>query len=247
DVYASGVATALSIKSPGVLANDIDDAGYPLTAEIATQTGVTVTLNPDGSFEATVAPHPGSTVTPSFTYTARSSQGTASAVATVNLTFPAPSGLAVSVVDGQNNSTVLTDYRWIIEEDRTFFIDPNCQTNPLPAGCPTVTPQGAPAIYGTNFHTSYMPLVAQGCVGPTACDSGGPLRAIWAMAFAAPAPAPRRQWIPARSCWIRPSTTTSRSCPAMRWIPTTMAIPSGMPWAGLSSSSQAAPGGTPSH
>src|SRR5262249_419067 len=82
DVYASGVATALSIKSPGVLANDIDDAGYPLTAEIATQTGVTVTLNPDGSFEATVAPHPGSTVTPSFTYTARNSQGTASAVAT---------------------------------------------------------------------------------------------------------------------------------------------------------------------
>ena len=64
------------------------------------------------------------------------------------------------------------DYRWIIEEDRTFYVDPNCQTNPLPAGCPTVTTQGAPAVFGTNFHTSYMPIVAQGCVGTISCEDG---------------------------------------------------------------------------
>ena len=51
-------------------------------------------------------------------------------------------------------------------------IDPNCQTNPLPAGCPTATSQGAPAIFGTNFHTSYMPIVAQGCVGEVSCEQG---------------------------------------------------------------------------
>jgi hypothetical protein len=60
----------------------------------------------------------------------------------------------------------------MIEEDRSFYVDPNCQTNPLPAGCPTVNAQGTPAIFGTNFHTSYMPVVAQGCTGPLSCESG---------------------------------------------------------------------------
>src|SRR5207244_6431669 len=36
-------------------------------------------------------------------------------------------------------------------------------------------------------------------------------RAILAMAFAEPACLQRRLWIPARSLWTRPSTTTSRS------------------------------------
>ncbi|HEX5256770.1 MAG TPA: hypothetical protein VFW69_23420, partial [Mycobacterium sp.] len=53
------------------------------------------------------------------------------------------------------------DYRWIIEEDRTFHIDPN-QVN---SGQPT------PSL-GTNFHTSYMPVVAAGCVGKYACEYG---------------------------------------------------------------------------
>jgi len=41
-----------------------------------------------------------------------------------------------------------------------------------PAGCPVATPQGTPAIYGTNFHTAYMPVVAEGCVGTISCESG---------------------------------------------------------------------------
>ena len=56
--------------------------------------------------------------------------------ATVTLIFPAGSGLAVTVVDGHDKTTAITDYRWIIEEDRTFYVDPNCTTNPPPAGCP---------------------------------------------------------------------------------------------------------------
>ena len=75
-------------------------------------------------------------------------------------------------MDGADHTTTLTDYRWIIEEDRTFFVDPKCTQNPLPAGCPTVTSQGAPAVFGTNFHTSYMPLVATGCTGPLSCEGG---------------------------------------------------------------------------
>src|SRR6266404_3791568 len=173
DAYTSKVATSLSIKSPGVLVNDTDAAGYPLTAKIVATSGVTVSLNADGSFTATVATHAG-VVTPSFTYQAINSQGTASSNATVSLNFPAPSNLQVTLIDGITKQALPApaDYRWIIEEDRTFFVDPKCQTNPLPAGCPVATPQGTPAIYGTNFHTAYMPVVADGCVGTISCESG---------------------------------------------------------------------------
>ncbi len=88
------VATTLSIKTPGVLENDSDALGYPLTAEIVGSTGTTVTLNPDGSFTATVPAHAGTT-TASFTYQARNSQGVAGAAATVTLTFPPPSNVQV--------------------------------------------------------------------------------------------------------------------------------------------------------
>ena len=56
----------------------------------------------------------------------------------------------------------ITDYRWIIEEDRTFHVDPSQANNGA-----TPTPS-----LGTNFHTSYMPVVAAGCVGQYACESG---------------------------------------------------------------------------
>ncbi|MEK7919681.1 hypothetical protein AAB991_39090, partial [Burkholderia contaminans] len=70
-----------------------------------------------------------------------------------------------------NKAVKLTDYRWIIEEDRTMQIDPACQVNSAtgrPANCP---PLPVPSL-GTNFHTSYMPVVASGCVGTVACESG---------------------------------------------------------------------------
>src|SRR4029077_1259390 len=45
------------------------------------------------------------------------------------------------------------------------------------AGCPgaTTTGLGTTGIvptFGTNFHTSYMPLVATGCTGPLSCEGG---------------------------------------------------------------------------
>jgi hypothetical protein len=169
--FTSNIATTLSIKPPGVLAACKDAAGYPLTVATSpapTLAGGSVSVDADGGFNATVLAAGSHTLT----FTPKNSQGTSGASATATLVFPQPSNLQVSVVDGLDQSVVLNDYRWIIEEDRTFFVDPNCQANPLPAGCPTVTPQGAPAIYGTNFHTSYMPIVAQGCVGTISCESG---------------------------------------------------------------------------
>ena len=48
----------------------------------------------------------------------------------MTVVFPAGSGLTVKVLDGYDKTTQINDYRWVIEEDRTFYVDPNCQTNP---------------------------------------------------------------------------------------------------------------------
>jgi Bacterial Ig domain len=170
--YTSTVATSLSIKSPGILSVDKDGAGFPLTvvpASVAPSAGLTVSVDPTGGFNASVA----AAGTYTFTYKAQNSQGTQSAAAaTVTLIFPAPSGLAVTVYDGTDKKTVITDYRWIIEEDRTFYVDPNCSTNPPPAGCLPPSLSGIVPTFGTNFHTSYMPVVAAGCTGTLSCESG---------------------------------------------------------------------------
>jgi hypothetical protein len=194
--YTSTVAGSLSIKPSGVLGmtwtactpsatvicHDYDAAGYPLTvnlASVAPSAGLSLTMNPngDGGFSASVS----AAGSYSFTYQAQNSQGvvSAGAPATVTLNFPAPSGLVVKVLDGVDKTTAITDYRWIIEEDRTFYNDPNKTTNTGgtsttcvagAVGCPLVP------IFGVNFHTSYMPVVATGCVGPAgsavSCESG---------------------------------------------------------------------------
>src|SRR5215469_2002917 len=134
--FPSTVATAVSIKPPGILAGCKDAAGYPLTVNAAsvTPSGVTLSVDANGGFNAS----PAGTGAHTFTFKAENSQGTVAAnAATVTLTFPTPTGLVVKVVDGQDKTTPVTDYRWIIEEDRTFYINPACTTNPPPMGCPT--------------------------------------------------------------------------------------------------------------
>ncbi len=170
--YSSNVASSLSIKTPGILSVDKDTAGFPLTvaaSSVAAGSGITsLSVDSQGGFNASV----GGPGTYTFTYKAQNSQGTVSATtATVTLIFAAPSGLAVTVVDGSDKKTPIADYRWIIEEDRTFYIDPKCATNPPPAGCP-YAPGGIVPTFGTNFHTSYMPVVATGCTGPLSCEAG---------------------------------------------------------------------------
>jgi hypothetical protein len=178
--YVSNIASRLQIGAPGVLTNATDPKGLPLTAAISGGvTGGTVTLNPDGSFTAIpTTPPVGSNATANLTfkYTVRNSQNTPSASAgTVTVTFRGGSGITVNVLDAPSAApgktpVKLTDYRWIIEEDRTFQIDPACQTtaSTRPSTCP---PLPVPSL-GANFHTSYMPVVAAGCVGKVACEAG---------------------------------------------------------------------------
>ena len=186
--YTSKIATYLKIPSPGILSVDTDPNGLPLQvvpSSITPGAGVTLNVDPNGGFTASVS----GAGTYSFTYAAQNSQGRTSSPATVTLNFPQPSNLKVNVLDAQayNNCngdsacisglTPFPDYRWIIEEDKTFWIDPNCTTNSSinTPGCPAIVgPAGQSTIptFGVQFHTSTMDFVAQGCTGPMSCEGG---------------------------------------------------------------------------
>ncbi len=196
--YTSKMATFIKIPSPGLLAGNADPNGLPLsvvipsTSPAVTLTGATGTptlvMDAAGGFYLSI---PGNTSAGSatFNYTVQNSQGGQSTAGTVTVTFPVPSGLKVNVLDAQaysncnGNGTCIAglapfgDYRWIIEEDKTFWIDPNCTTNAsiTTPGCPTVVgPAGQSTIpvFGVQFHTSNMDFVAQGCTGPMSCEGG---------------------------------------------------------------------------
>ncbi len=175
--YTANTATALKIASPGVLSVDKDNAGYPLkvaTSTVTPSSGLTVVVDPNGGFKATVA----SAGTYTFTYQAQNAQGTlSSGSATVTLIFPTANAPLITVKDPKSGQ-IITDYRWIIEEDKTFYVNPKCTTDsttPI-TGCPSYTAAGVPPTFGVNFHTSHMGYVAQGCYGPAngslACEYG---------------------------------------------------------------------------
>jgi hypothetical protein len=170
--YTSNVATYLAIKTPGLLAFCKDGANLPLslaTSSVAATGGMTVLADANGGFTAT-APAAG---TYSFTVNVQNPKGQNQNVS-AQLVFQPASGLNVTVKDGADKTTVITDYRWIIEEDRTFYIDPNCTTNSATAiaGCTPPTGTTVPPTFGVNFHTSYMPVIAAGCTGPLSCEGG---------------------------------------------------------------------------
>lgn len=163
--YTSSIASSFSSSRPGLLTNNTDPSSYPLTASLAAAgTCGSVTVNPDGSFTATS----GGAASCQFTYVATNSQGTASTPATATVTF-IPTGMAtglnVAVVDA-TTGTAITDYRWTIQEDQTFKVDP------------TGTPALGTRTLGTSFHRSNMPVVATGCVGDVSCGSGQQVRGV---------------------------------------------------------------------
>ena len=200
-IYTATNSTYIKIPPPGVLSVDSDFDNLPLTVvtPLTSIVGVSVLMDPNGGFNATAAgggvtcpgTAPSGSTCSSFSYNAMNSQGrTSSAAATVTLVFPPPSNLAVTVVDAKaylacagvstciSTLTKISDYRWIIEEDETFYIDPNCtkNTSATQPGCPGVVqgPAGQTTIptFGVNFHTSHMEKAAMGCTGPLSCESG---------------------------------------------------------------------------
>jgi hypothetical protein len=169
--FSAKTAKYLAVARPGLLAGCTDKAGYPLTvntggavSQTITSGSATFTLSPDGSFNgATTAAG-----TFTFSYTPQNSQGTPAASVTATVVFPTGNGPSVTLIDGSSptKAAIGQDYRWIIEEDHTFYVDPTKVTNTSTNGANTV------ASFGTSFHASYMPLVAEGCTGPNSCESG---------------------------------------------------------------------------
>jgi hypothetical protein len=82
DTYGTPTGQTLTIAAPGVLANDTDPDGNPLTAQVQTQPaqGGLVLMNSDGGFSY----FPG-TATGQDTFTYSISDGTASSTATVTI------------------------------------------------------------------------------------------------------------------------------------------------------------------
>ena len=158
DTYTSAVSTLLKVSRPGVLTNDTDPSKYKLTAQLVNSGNcAAVTLNSDGSFSA--VPATGS-ATCTFSYQAKNSQGTLSATAAnVTVSFKTGSGIALNVIDA-GTKVAITDYRWTIQEDLTFKVDPSG------------TPSMGTRTLGTSFHTSHMPVIATGCVGDISCGVG---------------------------------------------------------------------------
>jgi hypothetical protein len=185
--FSSNSSNYISVKTPGILATCKDSLGYPLTIDPATvvpAAGLSVFADANGGFVASTGSTSAAAASGSFTVQAKSSYGAHSTAITVNISFLAGSGLTVKVLDGNDKTTQITDYRWIIEEDRTFYIDPNCTTNPPPTGCKTTTNTSNVNIvptFGTNFHTSFMPVVATGCTGPLSCENGQTLGGVAAV------------------------------------------------------------------
>jgi len=177
--YNATISTYIAVKTPGLLAGCKDAAGYPLTVVTSTAPTITpagtVLLDANGGFTASLASAPITATSATFSFQVKNSQGTvivSPVTATVN--FPVGSGLRVTVLDGGDKKTAISDYRWIIEEDKSFYINPNCTANTTtpPAGCPAAVTGGAVPTFGVNFHASHMEYVAQGCTGPLSCESG---------------------------------------------------------------------------
>jgi hypothetical protein len=160
--FTANRATGFVKKAPGILDGAKDSKDLALTVvEAAIPGGY---LFSDGSFYVSNGGQP-----VSFPFTVKDSAGN-SVNGTANVTFPSGSGLDVKVVDGNNQSIVLNSYRWIIEEDRTFFSDPTCTSNPPSPGCPGAT-SGIVPNFGTNFHSSFMPVIATGCTDDISCGN----------------------------------------------------------------------------
>jgi hypothetical protein len=178
--FKSNVAARYASPPPGVLGSNVtNSSGLPLSA----LGGAGVTLNADGSFVATgpgatcpalTPPAPAGATCVQFPYQAKTSTGQVSNTATATVIFMPASGLVVNVKDAKNGLAI-SDYRWIIEEDKTVWIDPKCQLNTLGTRtdsngrpCPPLPVE----TVGYNFHTASMPVVASGCLEAVSCEAG---------------------------------------------------------------------------
>jgi FtsP/CotA-like multicopper oxidase with cupredoxin domain len=156
--YVNVIGANLNVAAPGVLGNDRDADGDVLTAVLEGPAPAGLTLNLDGSFSYTGVPG-----TFTFSYRALDAVSASSAPTTVTFTVNPVSNVALTVT-GPEPTDVVSEYHWVLEEDTTWHPDP------------AVIGLLSESL-GTNFHKSYMPVVAQGCVG-VSCSTQIPFSTV---------------------------------------------------------------------
>ena len=158
DSYATPKNTTLTLAAPGVLANDTDADGNPLTAAVVTSVSHgSLTLNPNGGFSYT--PTAGYVGPDSFTYQAN--DGTANSnTATVSLTVTATNTAPVAANDSYATpkNTTLT-----VAAPGVLANDTDADGNPLTAAVVTSVSHGSLTL-NPNGGFSYTPTA--GYVGP---------------------------------------------------------------------------------
>ncbi|MGJ0490379.1 Ig-like domain-containing protein [Methylobacter sp.] len=138
DTYGTLQNTALEIAAPGVLGNDSDPEGSPLTAVLGTNVanGVLV-LNTDGSFSYT--PNTDFTGQDSFTYTAQDGNGNSSGSATVTINVSAVNAAPVAADDSATTAEDTAVNIAVLDNDSDEDGDPLTVTLNQPAsGAATV-------------------------------------------------------------------------------------------------------------
>jgi len=109
DNYSTPQDTALNVPAPGVLGNDSDANGDPLTAfQLSSAGHGTAVLSTTGAFSYT--PNPGYTGADSFTYEAHDNNGGVSAPATVTITVTA--AVICSNYTDKNSCNAQSACRW---------------------------------------------------------------------------------------------------------------------------------------
>ena len=151
DSYATNESTPLAVSAPGVLGNDSDPRGRPLTAVlVAGPTNGTLTLNANGSFNYT--PTTGYFGNDSFTYRARNgvlNSGIVTVSLTINEVIPPPLAAADSYTTTE--STPLT-----VSTPGVLANDSDPRSRPLTAILVTSPTRGT-LVLNANGSFNYTP------------------------------------------------------------------------------------------
>ena len=143
--------TTLTVAAPGVLANDTDAEGNPLTAAVvASVAHGTLTLGANGSIS--YVPTTGYTGPDSFTY--RANDGSLNSnTATVSLTVTATNSAPVAVADSYSTPK---NTSLVVAAPGVLANDTDADGNPLTAAVVATVTHGTLTL-GTNGAVSYVP------------------------------------------------------------------------------------------
>jgi VCBS repeat-containing protein len=150
DYTTSEDSPVMNVAAPGVLDNDTDVDGDPLSAALSTDvTNGTLVLNPDGSFDYT--PDPDFNGSDSFTYHANDGTVNSAAPATVTITVDAVNDPPVAVDD--DYLTIQNMFWDVVTEGGVLANDTDAENDPLTAVLVTDVSNGILSLAGDGRFT----------------------------------------------------------------------------------------------